>query len=400
MIRAWTLALFVLMGCAQRRDMRVEAVASPTLGADVTPTVDDDRIVPGHAVGSHVSAHVMFWGLWLPVGFCLALAAIGTALHRRRARRELEATGDAPLRNGDAVIRGRVESDGGDAITVTITQRKKVVTSKNRTYTQWNEKRRDVAARPFRVVTEQGRTVQVIPDARVDLRDALEAPQQVDLTTRRRLVRLRPGERVWVSGVLSGVSATQGAGAYREAQQAPVMRRGLARLIVSTEAPGTYHQERAKTYRGWFRGLLITLAVTHGTLLLDVTAQTLSGRTVHVNVSRAVSWQEWVKPKNGAGRWVPHCALRGAAAGESDEREYEVSCVFHQCALNGLCRTLPTQRALLTAGLLRDVGRGPTLHFAQLGILVLIGWGALIGYFANTASSRPWYAGGKVNDGP
>ncbi|MFO0626271.1 MAG: hypothetical protein U0325_11710 [Polyangiales bacterium] len=398
MLRALLLALLVLAGCERRQHERVRHFVPDNTLVDVTPSLDDRSIVHSNRLGSVTTGKSLLAAFWLPSGLVLIFAALWTSVHRRRAAREAQAAEKAPLRNGPAVIHGRVETDGGDAITVTVTQRRRVVKGKNGTYTYWDEKRRDLDARPFRVISEAGRVVQVIPDARVHLRDALESPETVDAQTRRRRIRLRPGELVWVSGVLSGVREETNAGAYREAPQEPVVRRGLGAMVVSTEPPGAYHAARAAEHRGWIKATLYILALLHGTLLIDVTAQILSGHGVEARIDRTATWDVWVKPKNSPGRWVRHCAVWAAADGEASQ-EYEVACGFHACAERGQCRTLPTVRALLTADRARDPGRGPTMHSAQLGFGALVTWASLLVYWISVRSSRPWYAGGKVNDG-
>ena len=400
MMRAWLLGLILVAGCATRTDTRVRPFVAAAVD-DATPGFDDDDIVHSNVQGSAVTAQVLFWGLWLPTCAVLALSALRTAVHRRRARREADAARRAPLRDGPAVVVGRVETDAGNAITVTITQRKRVEKGKNNhTSVYWEEKRREVDARPFRVRTEEGGVVEVIPDERVHLRDAMEEPEYVDDTTRRRFVRLRPGERVWVSGVLSGARDARSEGAYREARQAPVMKRGFWRMVVCTEPPGAYFAQRAALHREWFQGVLVTLAVLHGTLMADVTLQILSGRTVTLDITRTTTWREWVKPKNSPGRWVRHCGVWARGVRDRADQEYEVRCEFHACAEQGRCRTLPTQRALLTGELLRDVGRGPTLHNVQAGIVSVVGWIVLLAYLWSLGSSRPWYLGGKFDEGP
>lgn len=401
MMRAWLLGLILVAGCAKRTDTQVRPLVAAA-GNDATTALDDSDIVHSNAVGSARTAQVLFWGLWCPTGLALALAAFWTMVHRRRAQRETDAARRAPLRDGPAVVHGRVETDAGNAITVTITQRRRVVKGKNNHRSiYWEEKRREVDARPFRVRSDEGGgVVEVVPDKRVHLRDAMEGPEYVDDTTRRRIVRLRPGEQVWVSGVLSGARDARSEGAYREARQAPVMKRGFWRMIVSTEPPGAYYAQRAAAHREWFKGVLVTLAVIHGTLMADVTLQILSGRTVTLDIARTATWREWVKPKNSPGRWVRHCGVWARGARDRAEREYEVSCGFHACAEQGHCRTLPTQRAMLTGELLRDVGRGPTVHAVQAGIVAAAGWIALLAYLWSLTGSRPWYAGGKFDEGP
>jgi hypothetical protein len=121
---------------------------------------------------------------------------------------------------------------------------------------------------------------------------------------------------------------------------------------------------------------------------------------VHAWITRTTTWREWVKPKNSRGYWVRHYGVWARAADERDDDMFEVSAPFHACVAQGRCRTIPTQRALLTANLLRDVGRGPTLHNVQAGILSLTGWITLLAYLWAVLNSRPWYAGGKIDEGP
>ncbi|MEZ4393286.1 MAG: hypothetical protein R3A48_19550 [Polyangiales bacterium] len=396
---ALMLLLLLSAGCAKRAHQVAREVPAHVDAPDQTPMWDEADLVPQDTVGSENTAHGLFWALWLPASVVLLLAALRTRSHLRRAHLEAEAAREAPLRDGPAVVVGVVETDGGDAITVGVTQRRRIVKGKYGSVTTfWDEKRREVVARPFRVLMRDGRGVRVIPDDRVLLRDALESPVQIDEETRQRFIRLRPGERVWASGTLSEVSAGRAEGAYRQATQEPVLKRGLARMVVSTEAPGAYHKTRAAQHRAWFKGTLITLAVVHATLLGDVTLQILSGHAVELRLESVHSWDVWVKPKNQRGRWVRHCAVWGRSAPDAPGEAREVSCGFHRCASEGVCRTLPTRRALLSADRLREVGRGPTAHIAQLVLAGMIGWTLIVAYLFTLRSSRPWYAGGKVND--
>lgn len=397
------LALMLLLllgaGCAKRAHHVAREVPAHVGAPDQTPMWDEADLVPQDTVGSENTARGLFWALWLPASVVLLLAALKTRSHRRRASLEAEAAKDAPLRDGPAVVVGVVETDGADAITVAVTQRRRIVKGKyGSVSTFWDEKRREVVARPFRVLMRDGRGVRVLPDDRVLLRDAIEPPVQLDDDTRRRFIRLRPGERVWASGTLSEVSESRAEGAYRQATQEPVLKRGLSRMVVSTEAPGAYHQTRARQHRAWFKGALITLAVVHATFLFDVTLQTLSGHAVELQIESVHAWDVWVKPKNQRGRWVRHCAVWGRSAPDAAGEEREVSCGFHRCASEGVCRTLPTRRALLAADRLRAVGYGPTAHIGQLIIAGMIGWTLIVAYLIALRSSRPWYAGGKVND--
>lgn len=142
--------------------------------------------------------------------------------------------------DGPAVVQGTVETDGGAAIVVAITQRRSVHRDKQgREHTRWTELHREVVVSPFRIRLRDGRAVRVEPTRSVLLRDAIEAPEPIDETTRRRCVRLRPGEHAWVSGVLSGAAPQGTRSAYREGMSSAVVLRPprLSRMIVSTEPP-------------------------------------------------------------------------------------------------------------------------------------------------------------------
>lgn len=393
------LALLSLPACAERAHLQAADVR-PTTAQDEALAWEDGEIVSENELGTRGSALALAVALWGPAGIVLALSALWALVHRRRARRERAFVRDAPLVDGPAVLRGVVETEGGDAITVRITQRRKTFKDKaGNTHVHWRERAREVIPRPFRVLLDDGRAVRVEPDAKVLLRDAIEAPERVDDEHRVRCVRLRPGERVWVAGTLHGAAATQGRGAYREGATAAVMRRApFARMIVSTEPPGEHWTKRGAFHRSWFRGVLIALAVTHATLLWDFTLQTLSGHRETLTLSRAVSWDVWVKPKNQPGRWVRHCAVEGRARLQDLIEEQEVSCGFHACAAQGRCHTLPTLRAALTADLLREPGRGPSVHVIQAIFAGMVGWIALISYLISSRSTRPWYEGGRVDE--
>lgn len=396
--RALALAcLLASVGCRPRAHLREEP-APPAESADETPRWDDDEIVKRDSLGSSESAAALFWSLWLPIALGVAAARALERRHRRRAEAELAWTRTARLDDGPAVLRGSVETDGGDAITVAITQRRKTFKDKQgRLHTSWVEARREVLPRPFRVQLDDGRAVRVEPDERVLLRDTIEAPEVPGVDLRRRAVRLRPGERVWVSGVLSGASSSTAA-AYREGAPTAVLRPGRGeRMIVSTEAPGAFHTERAGHHRAWRRGMLWALAVAQLGVLGDYTLIGLSGRGDDLAIERVQSWDVWVKPKNQSGRWVPHCGVVGVDRG-AVRHAHEVSCGFQRCAAAGRCQTVPTRRAALTGDALRDVGRGATAHVAQVVVAGLLGWVTLIAYFLSTRGSRPWYAGGKVVD--
>lgn len=394
------LSLLLLLGCGRRQHESPWTPVRTSNAPDETPRWSDGDIVRANVLGSTDALAGMFWALWLPAGTVLVVAGALWRANRRRARRETSSVAEGPNTGGAAVVEGTVETDGDAAIVVTITQRRNTHKDKQgREHTRWTELRREVVASPFRIRLRDGRVVRVEPTRSVLLRDAIEAPEPVDEATRRRCVRLRPGEHAWVSGILSG-APERAESAYRDVTPTAVLRPPrLSRMIVSTEPPGAYHAERETYHRGYFKGLLVALAVVHVLVLWDVALQTVSGHGVSLAIDRTSTWDTWTKPKNQAGHFVRHCGVSGRAGPGDAPEEHEVSCAFHACAVRGACRTLPTRRALLTADLMREPGRAPTVHEVQVFLAGIVGWVALVAYWIAARAALPWYAGGKVNDG-
>jgi hypothetical protein len=392
-------ALLTLSACGRPQHV-VEVVTTPTTAVDETSQWNDASIIHDNVITARNSVNALIGGLWIPTALTLLLAFLWQGYHRRRARIEMAWSRDPRLIDGPAVLQGVVETDGEDAITVSIVQHRRVWKDKQgRHHTQWIEKQREVVPRPFTVKLDDGRSVRVEPDERVDLRDRLESPERVGDDQRRRRARLQREERVWVAGVLHNASSARTQSAYRAGAPMAVLRPPrFGRLIVSTEAPGAHFTERADHHFGWFRGALITFAVAQLGLVGDFSLQAISGRPVSVSIVRAANWRVWVKPKSGAGHWEPHCAVDGRVGVHASAERFEVSCAFHGCAQQGRCQTLPMIRPALVGGLIRDVGRAPTLNLYQAILAGVVGWGLLLMYFGSTRLSRAWHAGGRVDE--
>ena len=387
-------------GCGERKHI-TEKDFLPIPGQPDESTLWSDRQIVHNDRLAEGSAHRgFFWAWLLPMGGSLAFAAFWERVHRERRKAEQELVADRTRKDGPAVIKGEVETDGGDAITVEILQERTTFKDKQgNEHHSWKERSRRVIARPFRVVLPGGESVRVEPDSRVLLRDKVEQPQQVDETHRKRNVRLRPREKVWVAGQLSGSGGGGGGAVYRQAEPTAVMKPGrFTRMIVSTEAPGAYFKERAEHHRAWQKGLWITMLIAQVVVFGGYTLQALSGRPERLPIERYRSWSVWVKPKNSPGRWVEHYAVDARRKDEKKAEEFEVSGAFHRCVEQRECQTLPVTSAWLTGGVLRQVGRGPSLHIMQAIFPGLVGWVVFIVYAIATRVSRPWYAGGKIND--
>jgi hypothetical protein len=394
------LLLFGGTACARREMENSREVSPPQTRLDETPGWEDGEVLPRDRFSPTDSKKALFWAWLLPAGGALAWAWFWERLHRQHADEETRRVQLGALRNGPTVLRGVVETeDGLPAVVVTILQKRRVHKDKQgNSQETWVEVGRDLSVRPFWLSLEDQQRVRVVPDLRVLLRDTVEPPEPLEGDRQRRCVRLRHGERAWVTGQLEGVKRPGGAGAYREDTAPPPVLRPerLESMILSTEPPGAYFSERADLFRSWRRGILVLALLLHGTLLGDFSLLALSGRTEPQEIHRIRSWKEWVKPKNGAGRWVAHFAVE---AGRPDDlKEYEVHPAFFRCVDEGRCHTLPVTRAWLSGGLLRRAGRGATLHDGQIIVSALLGWGLLIAFVVHARTSRPWYAGGKVNE--
>lgn len=355
--------LLVAAGCEPQSAQETRAVPT-AVGDDATPRDDDAALMPTGRVASRQTLGCLAWGLWLPFGLGILSAGLGWAWHRRGVRRAAPRPEGAALRPGPQIVAGRVACDGGDALTLTITQTRAHVRHNGRTRAVWNESRRALASKPFRLVTDSRAVVTVAPDPRAALVTALEGPQPVAEGLRQRTARVRHGARVWVDGTVSESRSSDGVPSW-------VMQRGVLALKVSTDDLLAHHGAAAARDGRWFWGLVTALAVTHAVLLGDVTLGLVAGRVDAVAVTETVTWRAWVRSKNTAGRWVARCGVRAAGA------LYETSCGFERCVAAGRCRTVPRVSVGGEGGLVR-LGLGPTMYGAQAALSVTVGVIALI----------------------
>ncbi|MCU0659051.1 MAG: hypothetical protein MUF64_28485 [Polyangiaceae bacterium] len=387
-------------GCDDRKNVKEKPISPVPGHPDDTPAWSNARILPPETFAQESAYKGLFWSLLLPLGGVAGWAAFWERRHRRLARRERALAKGETLQGGETMIHGRVKTGGGDGITVEITQKKSVSQSKSgQARVHWGETRRKVIVRPFEVVLPDRSTVRVEADRRVWLRDKVEQPHEVDAEHRLRKVRLRSGEPVWVTGHLSGVAGPRSGSAYREATTQAVMKPPrFGRMVVSTEPPGAYFKEQAGFHRSWKRGVMITALILQTIFFSFFTLQALSGRTITAEVEGIRTWQVWVKSKNSPGRWVQHFAVDARAIPGAPPREFEVSADFYRCVEKGDCQTVPITRAWLAFNQLQHVGRGPQAHLFQFLFCGLIAWLAVLFYWLSNRWSRPWYAGGKVDD--
>ncbi|MDP3278034.1 MAG: hypothetical protein Q8Q09_22805 [Deltaproteobacteria bacterium] len=394
------LSLALLAGCQNRQHEEWTRVApAGETTRDIAPEQPDDVVVGPGVVSSENSLSGIAMALWIPAVILLAIAFALRRGHKQRAALEKTWLNRTVLANGPAVIEGVVElAPGEEAMSVTFMQRRQEVKQKGGgVIITWIEKSREVRANPFRVKLDDGQYVLVQPDTHTVLRDAVDEKKYLDNQTRSRAARLTQGERVWVTGMLSGAMDGNQAAAYRQHGVIPTLRgdRTIA-MMVSTEPPATSATARANHHMRWIRGALWTVFLLQVLVCWDFTLLGLTGTGVDRIVTETGTWLVWVKPKNQPGRWVRHYGVAGAETLGGESEQFETSREFYQCAAQGLCRTLPTQRTLVPGLNVEQVGRGPTLHTGQMVIAGLTGWILLLSYTIATRSSRAWYAGGKL----
>lgn len=178
-----------------------------------------------YAPAQRLSAHASH--LWVDgaFGFGLAVVAVLAALLALWAYSRARALGAEVwkrrgLRAGPVLLPGVAQPlDDTHAastalIELSIHQQGSQHQSKQGPFIRWSETSRALVDRAFLLVTESGAEVRVEPGARIELVDRLEKPVRQLGTTRLRIARIVPGERIWVRGVLA-VARSRSDGPYR-----------------------------------------------------------------------------------------------------------------------------------------------------------------------------------------
>lgn len=199
------------------------------------------QLVASKDLFTGLSAAVFAYGVHLaaPAAYGL-LTFVELLVFARRARRaDARWMEDAPLRPGEAVLRGAVElAPGHDAaLRVEIDQVGTESKGKNGWSQTWRETARRVHAHPFFLHDRRGPRVRVEPDQRAMLIDGLDRVERADVARRTKIAELSPGEEIYALGEL--VLAPETGGAYRGGGDALVLRpprRG--RMLVSSEPLG------------------------------------------------------------------------------------------------------------------------------------------------------------------
>lgn len=332
------------------------------------------------------------------VGGMLAIA-IGFALfHRRRSLIEKSFNPTAPLRDGEGVVFGKVETeDRQPGIIIRVEQVGKEWCHKGAWNHSWTEVNRQKLVRPFFIRTPNGQLVRIEPEQNVKVHDEFSRTDRGSLTQRVRTAELTHGEEVHVFGTVTGAGTAATQGAYRDSGQTPVVRAPrIGAMQISSEKPGETANKRSKFYRGWAIGLLLwmlfALTIMHGNYVTLM----LTGDVVMATPNATKVWREWVKPKNQPGYWRYHYMVRASAEGNILEEEVSQS-LYNQVSA-GEYGKLPFLVSSVRPSVYQFGTEPLTSDGAGfVGALVAIVLGLAFPLFAR--SSRPWYDQKRFNEG-
>lgn len=356
---------------------------------------------PGQASPS--ASATVAGGTTIAMAALLAAAVALIARHRRRARAEAALLPGALLAEGPAVVFGVVEGGAGteSPVVVTIYQAGSEYCNKGQWRHTWKEQRREVDARPFTLVRADGVRVSVEPDERVVVHDKLTEIRRHDVASRSRVATVRPGDEIHVTGELSGMSA--GRGAYRGSGAQPVLRPPRSSpMVVAHEPVGETERERMR-FHVKALAALVAAALALGALLAPYVTFAFQGRVVQALATHTATWRVWVKPKNSAGYWQTHYAVRAAAfsnpqTGEPLTLDAECDRELYDRARAGQAEAIPFVVAGNGGGATYALGDRATLARGALVGLLLIVLAAGIAYPVVTHGTAPWYLRRKVDD--
>jgi hypothetical protein len=238
-------------------------------------------------------------------GVPFVIAVLGEWRARRRAAAlRLAVEGRlGPLKPGETVLAGVIESDDspGRVVAVEMQQVRVTYAVKGGTQTRWDEVSREVSARPFHLRLEDGRSVRVEPDARTFVVDALDGTRNEFADRRVRSAEVSVGDRVFVIGTLApGFDPrVQVQSGYRGQRSEALVLRPPAggRMLVSTEVPTERHIRREGFHGNWAMVFAVALLLTHLTGFRTFDVLALSGEPVTATVTERT--QRWVRLKNG-----------------------------------------------------------------------------------------------------
>ncbi|MBL8605454.1 MAG: hypothetical protein JNK72_26220 [Myxococcales bacterium] len=344
------------------------------------------------------------WSYVIMLGFTVfALAALYFAFQQRSLARRAEAEAEQmqhaqqPLKQGMGFVAGQVELARGEtlALDVTVTQHGTESHTKNGTFHQWNEKARQVRARPFYLRHPSGARVRVEPGQQVVLIDRLSQRAWVEPAVRRMRASLAPGSFVLVEGTLSTGHDPENAaaqGGYRDGALGwSMVPRPDGSMEVCCEPPARRHALRA-------RGLGRSLKWAALTMILGLApavgffSRLVLGSDESLYLQRTATWTTRSRRGGTAHHYGMYVTRpRGGWANERYELDEDDYVRLEQ--LSGPAevwmRVVPDSPALTSPG------QGTSVHVgvaAFLGLMTALGWGVVM----TGHNYRRWYHPGAA----
>jgi hypothetical protein len=313
----------------------------------------------------------------LAVGVALPLSFILWLLFRARRHRRWA----SDLSEEAAVISGRVVLDDGveDPVTVRVTQRRE-------SNGWWSETRRETNARPFSILTQDGKNLRIEPSKPICFVAELDGFDPIDLggDVRRRNATLAAGQEVHVCGTL--VRDTEpAAGPYRNGGGHIAVRPRPGRpMLISKEPLARVGSRAALRYLNCALVTLVVFCLAHATLFLDYYVLQLSGHVVTAQVSPTHH-----RPSIGFDIWPVFVTTPDGTTFDEDDSE-------------DLYHAVEAGRApavdLLTVGPYHQVGTQPTQGIRKLIVFAVSALGFVMLCLIYLHSSRPWWEGTRVVD--
>jgi len=333
------------------------------------------------------------------LGGLLARSIHGWVVHRnnRRASDAIERSGGIAARaRGLTSVVGVVEADDQKTpISLRIEQSGTEWETRRGWGHAWTEWSRQIDARPFRLRTRDGESVQIIPDKHIDIVAPLrEGPPCYEENTRYRVADVKLGDEVCVTGVLEAES--RGSGVYRGGGSRATLRPAKDEPLLVEARPFGARDARKERFYAKATKLL-------GALFLAI--HVLGYGTYHlVNLAGTEMLAEprgtkitHTRTKSGS---IPHYMLtarfRDASGryrmleGEVDRETYDK---VRKNEIQGVpFLVVPWAPGIHLAGLEPHTSMTAAMMTALMTIV------AFLGFFAGRVSNPPWYEQKRVRE--
>ncbi len=336
-------------------------------------------------------------GIVLVIGLALLLAFLAKARAGALGEEERKKRG---LRPGPILLCGLPEPideppASGAFIELVIDQSGTQHQHRGRHYVTWTESARTLKHQPFYLRTESGERVRVEPQGRVELIDALEAPQRHGTSAkRRRIARITPGEKIWVRGLLSGDGWS--AGPYRGAGGGGyvLLPGGRDPLLVSSQ-PIDLEDEQTARFHGIFGfGFVALLALLQLVVFADYRALRREGVRGEARIDGIRQWITHSKNSttHHFGWTLIYHVPGGALSTEVETNGYAFSRLTGGDTVPIVY--VPRSPAIVQLGTEDEVAM--SAGTAMFGLLTFGGLGGL--YIGLSRTRRPWWRRKRIVD--